>query len=102
MVDEGHQYFCVRCSRSLYAETPGALASRVNEHSCKLHPADFANWTADGIVLSAQYSGPHADRTRPEYTVPFGTTSRSEPRLSKLPDLTAEDRRFLERALVKW
>lgn len=93
-----HRFFCVRCDRYLYGEDTTELAINLNRHATSFHPSDFANWTAQNIVSSTQYSPPPSN-ILPQYTVPFGTTSRSG---SVLPALTEADKKMLEEAHIKW
>ena len=101
MTDDSHRYYCAYCRRFVFGDAPGQLAMRVNSHNSSHHPADFANWTDLGIVMSAQYMGP-ISAPLVKYTLPFGTTSRSGVTPAKVYDITDEDRKFLKQALVLW
>ena len=94
MADLIHKYYCTRCDRFVYGENLVVLANAVNYHATAFHPSDFANWTADGIVSSSQYSG--SAGPLPQYLVPHGTTSKRE------PVITEADRVILARGRVKW
>jgi hypothetical protein len=89
-----HKYYCPRCDRYLYGESPTHLAIAVNYHATAYHPQDCSTWTSSGIVLSKQYEA--AAGPLPQYLEPHGTTSK------KVPVLTDEDKAMLKRACVAW
>ena len=98
MADTTHKYLCAYCKQYIFSPSPLALAAAVNTHNTCLHPMDFANWTATGIVLSACYSG--APGPLPQYLVPYKASSEwgdAHP-----PVLTEYDRLLLEVAAIKW
>lgn len=96
-----HKYYCEHCRQYIFGDTAAMLAMGVNLHNSAMHPADFSTWTAGGIVLSTRYSGP-GFAALPQYTKPFGTTSRSEGGDTKLPQITKADRELLAKGHVRW
>jgi hypothetical protein len=95
-----HRFYCARCDRFMYGETLEALAAHTNYHATAFHPADFAAWNESNIPLSSNYGAPPSQPLcLPEYTEPFGTTSR---RGSVLPVLTDEDKNMLAEAHIRW
>ena len=99
-----HMYYCSYCQRSLFGETLGLLAKNVNNHNTIFHPADFTDWGADTISLSAHYvhASDSSRKTLPQYTVPFGATTKSEWGDAKAPTITEDDRALLAKNGVKW
>jgi len=101
MPNGSHNYHCVYCRRFILGETAQALAENVNVHNATSHPADFASWTASEIVCSCNYSG--TGTPLPQYTAPYGTTSKSEwGNAKKPPEITDEDHVMLTQAGIKW
>lgn len=98
MPPESHRYYCGRCDRFLCAENLASLAAQVNTHAQAVHPTAFANWTAEGVLHSSQYSGT-LGAPLPQYLAPHSTTTR---RVPVLPDLTDADKAMLAEAHVKW
>ena len=94
MADLIHKYYCTRCERFIYGENLVVLANAVNYHATAFHPSDFANWQAENITRSSQYTGTAAPL--PQYLVPHGTTSKRE------PIITEADRAMLAEGHVKW
>jgi hypothetical protein len=89
-----HKYYCIRCDRFLYEQTPALLAITVNLHAAAYHPTDCSSWTAEGITLSAHYT--NSSGPLPQYLEPHGTTSKREIKITK------EDEAMLQRAGIKW
>jgi len=94
MADHIHKYYCTRCERFMYGETLAVLAQAVNYHATAFHPSDFANWTAENIAGSTQYTA--ASGPLPQYLTVHGTTSKH------LPAITEADRAMLAAGHVKW
>jgi hypothetical protein len=93
-----HKFHCVVCHRNEFGNTAAELARAVNTHMQMLHPMDSANWNADSVTRSRQYSGPATPAepgALPQYLVSHGTSPNS-------PHLTEDDRQFLAKARVKW
>jgi hypothetical protein len=97
MADSTHKYYCPHCMRYVFGASLEVLASEVNLHAARLHPADCASWSAAGIAQSAHYTG--ATGPLPQYLAVHGTTSHHD---SVLPALTVEDRAMLAKGLVLW
>lgn len=93
-----HKFFCVRCDRHIYGEDTVKLSVNLNHHATTFHPSDFSNWTGLNILESCHYSPPPSNAL-PQYTQPFGTTSRAG---TVLPALTDEDKDMLVKAHIKW
>jgi hypothetical protein len=99
MAEVVHKYFCTYCNLYIFGETARSLASTVNSHNIALHPADFAKWTEQRIVLSVHYTGPsHVPAYLAEYVSPRSVEWGD----AKPPDITERDKIFLERNGIKW
>jgi hypothetical protein len=102
MAEVTHKYYCSHCRQYVFGSTPALLAREVNTHNTAIHPADYADWSAEGIMRSSWYSGPPVGPLV-QYTNPFGTTSRREWGDAKsAPNITDQDRAMLAQGLVKW
>ena len=98
-----HKYYCAYCKRSLFGDNPSSLAIGVNNHTALFHPALFSNWSAAGIVLSAQYSRPVGDLNQTVLQIPqHMASSFREWGDASEPAITDEDRALLAAGLVKW
>jgi hypothetical protein len=97
MTEISHRYYCPHCKRFFYGDGTHELARTVNGHNDRFHPAEFAGWIGQTIVKSAHYRGPaeplNAEPPRPD------TKSEAD---SPLPALTAFDKKFLAKGLIKW
>ena len=113
MLESTHSYYCAYCQYSLYGASTEALAAALNKHNERYHPADCTNWTATGVTLSVHYTDPAGvawtnkvtkrDGPLPQYTEPYGTTSKREWGDAKsAPNLTAADQTLLTGMKIKW
>jgi hypothetical protein len=98
-----HKYYCAYCKRYMSGDNPSSLAIGVNTHTTLFHPALFSNWSAAGIVLSAQYSRPQGDLNQTVLQIPQHTApSFREWGDASEPTITDQDRALLAGGLVKW
>lgn len=103
MGDGMYKYYCAYCKRNLFGDRPSSLAIGVNNHNTLFHPAFFSNWSAAGIVMSAQYSRPVGDLNQTVLQIPQHTASSFQGSGdASEPVITDEDRALLAAGLVKW
>jgi hypothetical protein len=96
-----HTYYCMHCHRYIFGETPLRLATQVNTHNTTLHPSDCANWTENGITMSAHYAGPGV-RVKLPYTVDAARPISKEWGDAAPPQITEADRKMLAAGRVRW
>ncbi len=104
MPDSMHYFWCLHCRMNLVGATVDRLCDHVNAHNDRAHVSYDTEWTPENIVASDYYVKPiavEASRDRaalPQYTEPFGTAKNNH--LDRL--ITADDRKFLAKVLVRW
>jgi hypothetical protein len=96
-----HKYYCGSCLHFIYGATTERLASEVNHHNRVSHPMDAGVWNATTITHSKHYTGPE-NEALPQYTKPYGTTTKGDWGGIPAPTVTDEDHEFLESIQVKW
>ncbi len=108
------KFYCTPCGEYVFAMSPAILAERLNNHNKLKHPLDFCRWTAETVILSAQYSGPtkvadgyDMQALFPEARLDAMTVHSTESKnnwgsAEKPPDITELDKIFLRGGLVRW
>jgi len=99
MAAQTHKYYCHYCRRYLIDGSVAALSKRVNGHNNDMHPADYANWTPETILLSAHYVSPS---TGDETMAPIVKAAEGWGRKPPEPKITDADRAFLAKGGVRW
>ena len=102
MYENNYKFYCRHCEVYIFEDCPQGLALRVNRHNMRTHPLDCANWSAEGITMSSNYTGPSSSPEVRDSGTALMSLQGEWGSAKNPPVLTSQDKTLLKEHRIRW